>query len=330
MQSNKERDLGLFTEICSPFMNRKFISWSIFIILCIIWGSSFKLMKDSTAGLDSIQIAALRIFSAGLIFLPFAFFHVGKISRKKIGLVVLSAVFGNLLPAFLFAEAMTKIDGSLGGILNSLTPICVVLIGTLAFRDKISSQKIWGVLTGFLGLVLLTLLPALGGEKNISFDNLGYTLLIFLATVLYGINVNMVSHYLKGINPIQLATVSLAAMTIPTGLILLWRHFFELNFADQVVRDSVLATIGLGVLGSAIATALFYVLVQRAGGLFASLVTYGIPFVALIWGVFDRENISLLKIICLAIILFGVYLANRPEKRTGESKDPSVEALLEN
>lgn len=279
-------------------------------------------MKDSTAGLSAIQIAAVRIFSAGLVFVPFAIFHFAKIPRKKIGLVILSAVFGNLLPAFLFAEAMTKIDGSLGGILNSLTPICVVVIGIFFFKDKIGSQKILGVLTGFMGLVLLTLVPALTGEKNIRFDNLAYTLLVLLATFLYGINVNMVGHYLKGLNPIHLATTSLAAMTIPTVLILLQQNFFHLNFSDPVIKNAVFSSMLLGVVCSAIATALFYILVQRAGGLFASLVTYGIPFVALFWGFLDKENISWLQIICLGIILLGVYLANRPDKKAGRSGDP--------
>lgn len=279
-------------------------------------------MKDSTAGLPAIQIAAVRIFSAGLIFVPFAIFHFAKIPRKKIGLVILSAVFGNLLPAFLFAEAMTKIDGSLGGILNSLTPICVVVIGILFFKDKIGFQKIVGVLTGFMGLVLLTLVPAMTGEKSISFDNLAYTLLILFATFLYGVNVNMVGHYLKGLNPIHIATTSLAAMTIPTGIILLQQNFFQLNFSDPVIKDSVLSSAILGVVCSAIATALFYILVQRAGGLFASLVTYGIPFIALMWGFFDHERTSWLQIICLGIILFGVYLANRPDKKAGEPNDP--------
>jgi drug/metabolite transporter (DMT)-like permease len=70
----------------------------------------------------------------------------------------------------------------------------------------------------------------------------------------------------------------------------------------------------LGFAGSAIGTAIFYVLVQRAGGLFASLVTYGIPFVALFWGVLDGERIGWITILSLLIILAGVFLANRPEK----------------
>jgi drug/metabolite transporter (DMT)-like permease len=56
-------------------------------------------------------------------------------------------------------------------------------------------------------------------------------------------------------------------------------------------------------------------LVKKAGGLFASLVTYGIPFIALAWGFVFGENITLLQIACLGIILFGVYLANMPRKK---------------
>ncbi len=296
-------------------MSNKFISWSIFIILCIIWGSSFKLMHDSQLGMSAFQIAALRIFSAGLVFIPFAFFHFAKIPKNKLGLVILSAIFGNLVPAFLFSEAITKLDSSLAGILNSLTPICVIVIGIFFFKDKIKSQKIVGVLTGFLGLVLLTILPLLLEKRGMSFQNFGYTLLIVLATFLYGINVNMVGHYLKGLNPIHVATVSLAFMTIPSGFVLWQQGFLQLNFNDKHVQDSIWASAGLGVAGSAIATALFYILVKRAGILFASLVTYGIPFIALFWGFRDGEKITWVKLLCLSIILLGVYLANRPDKK---------------
>ena len=271
-------------------------------------------MHDSQKGFRAELIAGTRIFSAGLVFLPFAFFHFSKIPRRKLGLVILSAVTGNLLPAFLFAEAVTKIDSSLAGILNSLTPICVVVIGILFFRAKIKSRKIEGVLTGFLGLVLLTIFPLLIENRSISLHNLSYTLLIILATLLYGVNVNMVGHFLKGLNPIHIATVSLSFMKLPAGLVLWQKGFLQLDFGNADVQHAVIASVLLGIAGTAIATALFYILVQRAGGLFASLVTYGIPFIALFWGFMDGENITWIEITCLGIILFGVYMANRPEK----------------
>ncbi|MEP7373549.1 MAG: DMT family transporter [Chitinophagaceae bacterium] len=291
-------------------MTTKFISWSIFVLLCFIWGSSFILMKVSSQGLTAPQIAALRIFSASVVFIPFAIFHITYIPRRKAGLLVFTGIFGNLLPAFCFAIAILKIDSSLAGILNSLTPICVVLIGTLVFRDKIKMQKIAGVIVGFIGLCLLTIT-----QKNINIENAGYSFLVLLATISYGINVNLVSHYLKEMKPLHIATVSLSFMSIPAGWLLWQQGFFRVDFADPKVQWAIFNCVLLGIVGSALATILFYILVQKASGLFASLVTYGIPFVALFWGYIDGEAISLSSILCLAVILLGVYLANRPDKK---------------
>jgi drug/metabolite transporter (DMT)-like permease len=292
--------------------NDRLVSWVIFILICIIWGSSFILMKASKEDLTWAQIASLRIFSAGIVMLPFALFVFSKIPGKKMLLVIISAVCGNLLPAYLFAGAIAKnIDSSLAGILNSLTPICVVVTGIVFFRSKIESRKILGVVIGFAGLTLLTL----AGKKGISFENLEYTLWILLATVLYGFNINIVGHYLKEINPVHLAAVSIAFMIIPTGIVLWQQNFLQLPFDDDEILLAIIYSVMLGIVGTAIATALFYVLVKKAGGLFASLVTYGIPFVALAWGFVYGETITLLQIICLGIILCGVYLANMPAKK---------------
>ena len=258
------------------------------------------------------QVAALRIFSAALVFIPFAIFHLKGVSRKTAGLLVFTGFFGNLLPAFCFAIALVKIDSSLTGILNSLTPICVVLVGILVFKDKIKMQKIWGVVIGFAGLCLLTL-----AQNDLSLHNAGYSSLVILATISYGINVNLVSHYLKSIKPLHIATISLAFMSIPSALVLWQQDFLSVDFSNSTVQWALINCLLLGIVGSAFATVLFYLLVQKAGGLFASLVTYGIPFVALFWGFIDGEKTSWLEIICLGIILSGVYLANRPEKKVG-------------
>jgi drug/metabolite transporter (DMT)-like permease len=285
----------------------KIISWSIFILLTIIWGSSFILMKHSVEQLTGPQIAALRIFSAGLVFLPFAIFHLRKVPSKKLVVVILSGVTGNLCPAFLYAVAIAKkIDSSLASILNSFTPIFVVLIAIIFFRDKIRKQKLLGVLLGFAGLFLL-----FAFQKQVSFENMGYASLILLATISYGINVNMVSHYLKELNPIHVASISIGTMVIPTFFILWYENFFQLSFHDYDTQFAVLEAVLLGVAGTAIATALFYVLIKKAGGIFASLVTYAIPIVGIFWGIVDGETVTAMMGLALGIILCGVYLANK-------------------
>ena len=297
----------------------KLVNWGIFLLLTIIWGSSFILMKHSKEELNASQIAALRIFSAGLIFIPFAIFHLSKIPRKKIGIVLLSGITGNLLPAFLYANSIAKnIDSSLASILNSLTPVFVVIIAIGIFRDRIKTLKIAGVLIGFGGLTLLFF-----SWNDISFENFTYASLILFATLFYGININMVSHYLQDLDPIPVTTVSISFMTIPTAFVLWQQDFFDLSFDESGVQWVVAEAILLGIVGTAIATGLFYLLIKRAGGLFASLVTYAIPFVGIFWGVMDGENVTLKQIGCLTIILVGVYLVNLSPK-----KESKTEVLL--
>ncbi len=287
-------------------MNNKFTSWAIFILLCLIWGSSFILMKVSQEGLTGPQIAALRIGSAALVFLPFAISHFGKLPSRRLFTIALTGLFGNFLPAFCFAIAILHMDSSLAGILNSLTPLFVAIIGIAFFRQKIKLMKIVGILIGLAGLCLLTFT-----RQDVSLNNLGYAGLVLVGTISYGINVNLVGTHLKDLNPVHVATVSLAFMLIPSILVLWQQDFFSIAMSDPTVQWAVINSVLLGVVGSAIATVLFYVLVQKAGGLFASLVTYGIPFVALAWGFAFGETITVLVVISLAIILFGVYLGSR-------------------
>jgi drug/metabolite transporter (DMT)-like permease len=285
----------------------KVIHWTIFIVLALIWGSAFIIMKTTAHDLNGLQIGSIRIFAAGAVFFPFALFHIRKIPAKKLPFILLTGLLGNLLPAFCFAIAIEKkVNSSMAGILNSLTPLFVITIAIFFFRSKVHTKKIIGVLIGLVGLVILSL-----SKGGVSFENYGLILLILVATVFYGLNVNIVGHYLKDVDPIHMATVSLALMAIPSAIVIWQQDVPDMFRYDDQVRWSILAVILLGVVGSAIATALFYVLIKKAGGLFASLVTYAIPVVAICWGIWAGEDVTAIQVACLGLILGGVYMANR-------------------
>ena len=282
---------------------QKGLSWLLFVLLALIWGSSFILIKISTHQLDGWQIGAVRVFSAAILFLPPALFHIGKLPKNKILIIILSGILGNLLPAFLFGLAIQKIESSVAGILNSLTPLFVIIIGALFFHVKIQSRKLIGVAIGFIGMLVLSV-----SKGPVFISELSYTQMILVATILYGLNVNIVGTYLKGLDPVKMATVSIAFLIVPTSIVL-WLH--PVSLATEEEKRSVLAAVSLGILGSAAATIIFYTLIKKAGGLFASLVTYAIPIVAMFWGFLAKENVGLIQLGCLGIILVGVYLANR-------------------
>lgn len=283
---------------------QKTTSWILFVALALVWGSSFILMKEGAKALTGWQIGAVRIFSASLAFLPFAVFAIRKIPVKKLPLIALTGILGNLFPAFLFGIAIQRqIESSLAGILNSLTPLFVIVIGALFFRKTVPAKKVIGVLIGFAGLVLLSVT-----KGPITLSEIGFTLLILLATLFYGLNVNLITTYLKGIDPFQMAAVSIASLLLPTSVVL---YLHPVSFATAQMRYSILASVTLGIMGSSVATVLYYVLIKKAGGLFASLVTYAIPVVAIFWGVLAGEQIGPATVGCLGIILGGVYLANK-------------------
>ena len=291
-------------------MNKKLIDWGIFILLSIIWGSSFLLMKigmkAGSVQLSPYQVASLRMVFSGIVLLPFAFRALQQVPKNKLGLVILSGIIGNFIPAYLFCIAETKIDSALAGILNSLTPLFTILVGMLVFKIKIEANKMSGIILGLLGLCISVV-----AGKTLHFENFSYSIFIIFATICYGLNVNMVGKHMQNISAINIASLAFS-FSIITGLAILFgTGYFSNDFTNPALLNATLASGTLGVINTSIASVLFYALVKRAGIIFASTVTYAIPFVSLAMGLLYNEAIHPLRLLGLAIILWGVYIVNK-------------------
>jgi drug/metabolite transporter (DMT)-like permease len=281
--------------------------WLIFLLLCLVWGSSFILMKIGLLALSPFEVAGLRLLSAGIVLLPFFFSAWKRTNSKTKVFAVLIGLLGSFFPGILFCMAETTLHSSVAGVLNATTPLFVILVGFFLFGRSFHWVQLAGITLGFIG-VLLLFYPSLS-INDTSFT--GKAMLILLATIMYGFNVNIANLHLSTTAPLYVASVSLV-MLIPADLFLLIQQgFFLKNFSEFNMQKAALASVVLGVFGTAMATWLFYVLMQRSGPLFSSMVTYGIPFVALGWGVVAGETITYIAILALFLILLGVYLANK-------------------
>jgi drug/metabolite transporter (DMT)-like permease len=283
------------------------VKWILFIALSFIWGSSFILMKEGMKSLGPVQVASIRIASAGLALLPLAPRVFPTVPRNKWPLMLLSGLLGTMAPAYLFCIAETRIDSGLAGIMNALTPLFTLLIGTLFFGSRIRWMKWAGVTLGLFGMVLL-----IWNGRNVSATgNISFAGFALMATIMYGINVNLVTHHLQGFGSKQITTVALTLLSLPALLILAATGFFTMPLKNGQWWRSTGAAVFLGLMGTALATLLYYRLLKRAGGLFSTMVTYGIPFVALFWGFLAGETISITQVGCLMVILAGVVIAQR-------------------
>ena len=288
------------------------MKWILYFLLCLIWGSSFILMKEGLVTLTAFEVAAIRMLSAGLVSIPFAYRSLREITKKQRLYSVLTGILGSYLPAIFFCIAQTKIDSALAGMLNALTPLFVLLIGVSFFQLPLVKSKLIGILIGFVGMIVLFLKQT----GSFQLEEMPYLLIVVVATICYGINVNIANRHLQGVRPLAIASVAFTFL-IPLSLILLWTEgFFNYPITDNKVLISIASASFLGITGTALATVLFYMLMKRAGPLFSSMVTYGIPFVAVAWGFFYGEEITFLQILGLFIILTGVYVVNNVKSRS--------------
>ncbi len=292
--------------------NVKLSSWLLLIILTLIWGSSFILIKrglydgNGNEIFTPQQVGALRIVLAGLSLLPYVILRWKEVSRKEIFWLVLVGFFGNTIPAFLFAIGETKVASAVAGMLNGTTPIFVFLIAAIVFKAKFSNQNILGILIGFIGTLGLVYF---GNTEDISIGI--YSLYLIVATLCYGISVNIIKEKLHDVRPITITALSLSFFIIPCLIYLLNTDFLV------TLRDNPLAPTAAGyllilsVVGTSLALILFNKLVKNENVIFASSVTYLIPIVAIFWGIMDGEILSPMQIAMIGLILSGVFLVNK-------------------
>ena len=294
-------------------LTKKLWQWLAMLFLALVWGSSFILMKKGLVAFTFTQVAGIRVFFGFILLLPAIARHYRKVNRQNVGSIALVGYAGIFFPAFLFALAQTNISSALSGMLNSSATLFALIVGIVFYKNRPTSNQIVGVLIGFIGaLALIT-----GGDIKSIFGANSYALYVLIATIGYGINVNEVRFRLPNMNGIQVTTLSFLLVGPAAGIILIFTDF-SVALQSDMFWPSLLAILGLSAFGSVISLFVFNNLIRHTSALFATSVTYIIPFFAIIWGLFDGETVNAVQIVGIAIVLLGVYLVNRKKRLSKE------------
>ncbi|PIX09392.1 MAG: permease, partial [Flavobacteriaceae bacterium CG_4_8_14_3_um_filter_34_10] len=224
----------------------------------------------------------------------------------------IAGTIGTFIPAFCFAYAQTEIDSAISSILNATTPIMTLIFGSMFFAIGFTRRQLFGVIIGLLGCLLLIWQ---GSSINPNQDY-RFVLFIFVATLGYAMNVNIIKTYLQELSPLAISTGSFLVIMVPSFLILVSTGFFsqEIISSPKTMTSIGFVTI-LAVFGSALALLIFNKLIQISTPVFSTSVTYTIPVVALLWGVLDGEKFNVFQGLATLVILFGVILANRKDRK---------------
>ncbi len=292
-------------------MNPEKEKWILLALLSLIWGSSFILIKKSLDHFNPYEVGALRVLIAGLVLLPVAIKNIRKFPKKNLKWLILAAITGNFIPMFLFPIAETEVSSSIAGIINSMMPIFVIIVGALLWKFETTKRQIIGVLISFSGACILAFSGGEGGEFKLI-----PILLLLLATLLYAISTTTVKSKLSDIPAkILSAFVFSFVLIFPSLIALVFAGFFnELKMDNNLLVGLGFVSL-LSVFGTGLAMMLNYRLLSVSTPLFASTVTLLMPIVAIIWGILDGEKLTSMQVFGAVIILAGlIFLRQMPAK----------------
>ncbi|MDH4090929.1 MAG: DMT family transporter [Cyclobacteriaceae bacterium] len=288
--------------------NPRSSSYILLGVLSLMWGTSFILIKQGLKVFTPDEVGSLRVASASLFLLPLAMVHVRTLNPAAYWKLFISGMMGIFIPAFLYATAQTRMDSSVAGIINTLTPLFTMMVGAIVFKQRFRGYVIIGIILGFAGTILLSL--SRSGSSVTGFNN--FTLLIVLACLLYGSNLNFIKFSIPELSAPAITSVSLMLIGPFAFVYLLGFTGFTEKMETHPGAWKAFGFITLlGFMSTAVATILFNKLVKIATPMFASSVTYLMPIVVVMWGVLDGELLNTGHFIGMAAILGGVYLANR-------------------
>lgn len=284
--------------------------WFLLSIMALTWGSSFILIKKSLLVFTPFQIGAFRVALSGLILASLGIPAMRKMPKKDLLWVILAGFFGNFLPMFLFPIAQTKVSSSLAGIINSLEPIFVLMLGFLIFRIKSKPTQVMGAFIGFLGAATLLYFSEVSTQES----QIGFTLLMVFASASYALSALIIKLKLQHVKSIQVSSSVFTFWMIPSLIILFFTDFFNVSFSSEALEALGYLSF-LSIFGTAIGIILFYKLIQDTSAVFASTVSYLLPIVAVFWGVIDGEQFNFYYLLGAILILIGIYLIREKKKK---------------
>ncbi len=291
-------------------MNADKEKWILLIVLSLIWGSSFILIKKSLEHFNPYQVGALRVLIAGIILMPVAVSKYKLFPKKHLKWLLLAAVTGNFIPMFLFPIAETEVSSSIAGIINSMMPIFVIVVGALIWKFETTKQQIIGILISFGGVCLL----AFGGDGEGGEFKLIPILLLLLATLCYAISTTTVKSKLMEVSSTVLSAFVFAfVLFLPSAFALTCTGFFSTFSFNQDTMLGLMFVSLLSVFGTGLAMMMNYRLLKVSSPLFASTVTLLMPVVAIAWGILDGEKLSVLQFVGTVVIIAGlIFLRTKP------------------
>lgn len=279
------------------------------ILLSAIWGGSFLFLRIASPVFGPFFLIELRVVSALLVLFPVCILmgrHQEIIENWK--LIFILSLLSMSLPFCLLAYATLSIGAGTASIINATVPFFTATLAYTLWQQKLSLISIVGMFIGFIGVVLLVLDVSGPLSDRASLLAIAAGL---LASLLYGLAINILSQYLPGVSGMAATTGSLLFSSVTLLPFALWQM-------PEVIPTGPIwfSVLSLGIVCTGFGFVLFYWLIARIGPNLAVTNTFLIPLFSLFWGsLFLAEELTLFVLFACTLVLIGVGLTTGSFKR---------------
>ncbi len=279
-----------------------------FLLLALLWGSSFTFIKVSLEGLTPGQLVLSRLILGATVLLTIAAARKVALPRsvQVWGHIGAAGLFGNVIPFLLLSYGEKTTGAGIAGVLIGATPLLTLTLATAALpTERATSRKAIGLALGFVGVVLVI------GPWHEAMGAFSGRLACFGAAISYAIGFVYVRKFLS---PLGLAPLSLAASQLVSAAVLqaLVTPFLDWH-APHLTAGVTFSIVLLGLLSTGLAYVLYFRLIGDVGATTASAVNYVVPvFAVLISVLFLGEPVTWNLLAGGLVVLVGVaYAENR-------------------
>jgi len=290
-------------------MNLFKTNWFLLILLSAIWGGAFTLNKIALDLYTPEVIVAGRLIvgSAFLIVLIYFIYKRFTFNLSQLNYYLFMSLVGIVIPFIAIINGQRNIDSAMAGILMATMPITTILLSHFFLVDeKINQQKFIGFLISFFGVFILIYIEDLFINNSFS-TTLISQLQVMFGSTLYSIAAIYGKKY-KMTDPVSASTGTILFATFFMLIYLIFIDESNVSIPTLLVNYNILL---LGILCTAIATIIYFQILQTAGASFLSIMNFLIPLWAILFGILIlHDAFSWNYIFGLIIILAGIKLAN--------------------
>ena len=290
-------------------MNLVKSNWFLLILLSAIWGGAFTLNKMALDSFTPEVIVAGRLISGSVFLVALIYFLYKRfsINLAQVNYYLFMSLVGIVIPFIAIITGQKNIDSAMAGILMATMPISTILLSHLFLDDeKMNKQKFIGFIISFLGVFILIYRDDLFIDNSIS-ETFESQLLVILGATLYAFAAIYGKKY-KITDPLSASTGTILFATFFMTIYLIFIDQSKPSYSNLLLDMNILL---LGVLCTAIATVIYFQILQREGASFISMMNFLIPLWAILFGIIIlNDQFSWNYILGLLVILFGIKLAN--------------------